>query len=60
MIRDAREDQLLCPKCYVPVEPVLSGNKYLCTQCPGLWYKRELTSANELSEEIRRIDERDI
>ena len=57
-MNDTREDQYLCPQCYVPVE--YQGARfpvYTCSNCPRLWGEVNLIRASELE---RRIHEGEV
>jgi hypothetical protein len=58
-MKDKREDQLLCPDCYVPVEMIrphrlVLTNWYTCGNCSRNYDKSELIRASELEERIKR------
>lgn len=58
-MNDSREDQLLCPTHYRPVEAVTPRpgfTRYLCSHCPDVYEFHELVSANELSKLIEEAD----
>ena len=55
-MNDTREDQLLCPSCYVPVESTTGYYRdlimYICPNCPNKYTAAQLVSANQLSRDI--------
>ena len=58
-MKDLREDQLLCPDCYVPVQLIQMSRNiltawYTCGNCNHNYDQSELVRASELE---RRIEE---
>ena len=59
-MRDEREDQLLCPTHYRPVEAVTPSRRftrYLCPHCPEIYRLDQLVRASELSKMIEEVGE---
>ncbi len=52
-MKDNREDQYLCPECYIPIEYTIYGT-YVCGSCDRNWTQGNLVRASELE---RRIEQ---